>query len=88
MLNATYFITITVTDNGDGTLNTEISVVKDNGTDSTNVQNIIFTNEYQAPIVPSSPNTGDESSILWYSLLALLSCGILIYMKPKMRIID
>lgn len=86
--NATYFITITVTDNGDGTLNTEISVVKDNGTDSTNVQNIIFTNEYQAPIVPSSPTTGDDSSILWYSLIALLSCGIMIFMKPKTRIIE
>lgn len=78
-----YFITAIVTDNGDGSLNTAVSLQKENGSSKTDVSNIAFVNKYQAPVIPSSPNTGDHSSVLWYSLLASLSLCILFITKQR-----
>lgn len=78
-----YFITVIVTDNGDGTLNIEVSLQKENGSSKTDVSNIAFVNKYQAPVIPSIPDTGDHSSVLWYALLASLSLCILFITKQR-----
>ena len=80
-----YLLTVTVTDNGDGTLTTATSVLKENGSDDDSVQSIKFVNQYHTQTKPSIPDTGDHSSIFYYGLLALLSAIIFILTKRKIK---
>lgn len=79
-----YNLTVTVTDNGDGTLKTATAITKDSGNEQIAAQSILFVNQYHAP---ANPDTGDHASLLWYGLPILLVSFILVLKKRK-RAID
>ena len=81
-----YLLTVTVTDNGDGTLSTVTSFVKENGSENNSVQSIKFLNQYHTQANPANPETGDYSSMFHYCLLALSSATILILTKRRRKI--
>lgn len=81
-----YFLIVTVTDNGDGTLETATSVMKENGSEKLSTGSITFVNHYQPPAAPSVPDTGDHASVLWYTLLMLASsAAALIFLKRNRK---
>lgn len=81
--NTIYLITVIVTDNEDGTLNTEFSIRKGDGSSEMDVTDMTFVNEYHAAVAPSSPVTGDFSTTFSYALLAVLSLAAFVLTKSK-----
>lgn len=65
-----YSLTVTVGDNGDGTLSAAVSIQKTKDEATDDVAKIAFVNEYIEPEVPPTPQTDDMASSMWY-LLAL-----------------
>lgn len=85
-----YFLTVIVTDNGDGTLKTEIIVKKDNTVTKTDSSEILFVNQYKKPsafVDADVPKTGTGSMILSYALL-VSSAAFIALMKKKKKAIS
>lgn len=80
---AEYIVIINVTDNGDGTLGTEVSIVRKFESEELKVDDIQFVNKYKSPINGVLPNTGDYSNILFYIGAALFSISSLLLMNKK-----
>lgn len=78
-----YKLTVTVSDNGDGTLNVQSELTAQSGTTAKAAKTILFENKYNPPEPP--PNTGDIST-LWYALgalVALAGVGTLLVVRRK-----
>ncbi len=67
-----FYLTVTVTDNGDGTLKTTLSIEKESGGAKTAAKSVTFTNLYEKFEMP--PQTEDK---VWNSAYILLIVSIL-----------
>jgi len=72
--SAVYTVKVTVTDNLDGTFKVEYDYLKGTKTE----ESIIFVNAYAEPVVPEIPETGDNTNILlWIALLLVSGAGVI-----------
>ncbi len=80
--SAVYTVTVTVSDNLDGTFKVEYSYAKDGA----KAETLTFANVYTPPVpAPEIPSTGDHSPYLWVAVLFVSGCllGATIYGKKR-----
>lgn len=86
-----YLVTITVSDNGDGTLAVSeptYTVLDEEGNITENTKdNAIFNNSYETPEPPGeiNPGTGVNNSLLWFACSLVVATGTVIFALPKKK---
>jgi|GEM_PF-1880827 len=78
-----YTVTIDVSDNGDGSLKIESSLVKVVNGKKVNADAIEFVNKYQTTMRLNNPETGDSSFVMLFAVAGLVSFSVLLLLTRK-----